>query len=100
HALPHRTPFPTRRSSDLKRNRSCRFCGRSATTTFKNVSHAIPQSFGNKNLITLDECDACNRLFSESFEHDFDNYTRPIRTILGKIGKHTSELQSPDHLVC
>lgn len=66
----------------------CRFCGRDTTqTTFDNVSHAIPESLGNKTIICLDECDNCNRDFSNQIENHLDKITLPYRTINFLKGK-------------
>ncbi len=65
-----------------KENKICRFCKKDETqTTFKNISHAIPESLGNKTIICLDECDECNKYFSETIENDLDKVTLPFRTI-------------------
>jgi hypothetical protein len=59
----------------------CRFCKKDKSeTTFLNVSHAIPQLLGNKRIILLDECDSCNKFFSENLEDHFGKYTKPYRT--------------------
>lgn len=64
------------------KNKVCRFCKKDETkTTFKNVSHAIPEALGNKTIICLDECDECNKRFSETIEDDLDKVTLPFRTI-------------------
>ena len=68
--------------------RACRFCGRDSTeTTFKNDAHAIPEFLGNHQLILLDECDACNKEFSENLEDHLDKYTKPYRTLAHIKGK-------------
>lgn len=72
------------------KSRTCRFCCESEPkTTFKNESHAIPECLGNHQLILLDECDACNKYFSENLEDHLDKYTKPYRIagqIMGKRG--------------
>jgi hypothetical protein len=68
--------------------RKCRYCLKThPDCTFKLVAHAIPECIGNRRLIALDECDACNERFSQSFEHHFDSFTRPLRTALAIPGK-------------
>lgn len=71
-------------------SRLCRFCQKSdKETTFKTESHAIPECLGNHQLILLDECDNCNKFFSEKLEDHLDKYTKPYRTagqIAGKSG--------------
>jgi hypothetical protein len=68
--------------------RKCRYCHRDASrTTFKQEAHAVPECLGNKTLISYDECDDCNDLFSRTFEHHLDLMTRPWRTYFGIKGK-------------
>ncbi len=70
-------------------NRLCRFCHKAKPdTTFKNESHAIPECLGNHQLILLDECDNCNRFFSEKLEDHLDKYTKPFRIIDQIRGKN------------
>ncbi|MCK9420162.1 MAG: hypothetical protein M0R70_12365 [Nitrospirae bacterium] len=65
-----------------KNNRTCRFCGgQKPEVTFRNNAHAIPEFLGNKRVLLLEECDACNGYFSEGIEDNLDKFTRPIRTI-------------------
>lgn len=87
---------PAKQFIGSKQNRTCRYCQGSADTTFKNVSHAVPEAFGNRSLISLDECDRCNKDFSETFEHDFDNFTRPMRTMLRIKGKRVPSFKTKD----
>lgn len=63
----------------------CRFCHKDEKeTSFKNVAHAIPESIGNKKIILDEECDDCNKFFSENIEVHFDKLTKPLRNV-GKI---------------
>lgn len=71
-----------------KTNRVCRFCNRDETkTTFKTIAHAIPESIGNKKIILHEECDDCNKFFSENIEVHFDKLTKPLRNIGQVKGK-------------
>lgn len=71
-----------------KTKRVCRFCGKSQPdTTFRNVAHSISEAFGNKNIITNDECDECNCLFDENIERDIINYLSLFRPFFGIKGK-------------
>lgn len=75
-----------------KDNRFCRFCKRGTSdTSFRKVAHAIPELIGNKNLISYEECDECNKLFSH-FENElahYINFERPATGIKGKKGYTT-----------
>jgi hypothetical protein len=71
------------------RNKKCRYCLRSSPeVAFQRVAHAIPECLGNHSLISNDECDSCNKLFSQSVEHHLDSFTRPIRTLSVVKGKN------------
>lgn len=76
-----------------RENKRCRFCGLSAPAVkFSMVAHAIPESLGNRSLVSNYECDACNGLFGRGIENDFGNWTKPSRTfsrIRGKSGVPT-----------
>ena len=71
-----------------KNNKICRFCNKAKpTVTFDTVAHAIPECLGNKNIICCDECDTCNKNFSENIEVHLDKITllyRNINMIKGK----------------
>src|SRR5262245_16553961 len=61
--------------------RVCRFCDQGKPyVTFKKKAHAIPELVGNKTLLTLYECDQCNKRFS-SFEDDFAKMTLGDRSL-------------------
>jgi HNH endonuclease len=65
---------------------TCRYCQHSGAD-FATDAHTIPECLGNRTLISLDECDACNQKFSMSFESHLDRMTAPIRAMLGIVGK-------------
>ena len=66
----------------------CRYCLRSRPETkFSHESHTIPECLGGHQLISDDECDRCNQIFSERFEVHLDRMTRPMRAFLGIKGK-------------
>jgi len=67
--------------------RRCRYCGRGEEATFQITAHAIPESIGNRRLIALDECDDCNKYFSETLEDSLGKFLLPFRTLLGIPGK-------------
>lgn len=73
----------------------CTLCGRSRPqTTFRSVAHLIPESLGNKNLKTREECDDCNSKFGNSQENELASLLRPelaLARIPGKGGppKHS-----------
>lgn len=76
----------------LKKNRVCRFCSNTrpmpnsqspqkVNTTFKQEAHAISEALGNKTIILNEECDACNRFFSETCEKHIYTYLRCLGTL-------------------
>ena len=75
-----------------KGERLCRFCNNQRKpTTFKNKAHAISEALGNKTVILLDECDECNKEFSETIEPDIIQYLSLFRTFFDVKGKGGSK---------
>ena len=74
-----------------KSNRVCRFCGRSMpNVTFKQKSHAISESLGNKGLICREECDDCNQRFNQTIEQDVTRFFQFFLILNGVKGKNGS----------
>lgn len=66
----------------------CRFCGQGVPeVTFGDVAHAVPESIGNRRLISEYECDTCNRFFGSGIENHFGNWSKPLRLLAGRSGK-------------
>lgn len=66
----------------------CRFCGKTTPeATFDKVAHAIPESLGNKQLVSVYECDECNEKFGIGIENDLGNWSKPLRTLVRIRGK-------------
>ncbi|MDN8593207.1 HNH endonuclease [Paenibacillus sp. 11B] len=89
-------------------NRVCRFCGLNPTRVqFEKKAHAIPESIGNKHVLTYYECDMCNDFFGKTLENDLGRYSAPLRTlslIRGKKGipahnKKGINVRAKDHMV-
>jgi len=78
-----------------EKNKKCRFCGSSSgeinsrgdAVSFKNKAHAISEALGNKNVEIKDECDSCNKFFSETIEPSLINYLSFFRSLYGLVGK-------------
>ncbi|WP_298541900.1 HNH endonuclease [uncultured Aquimarina sp.] len=72
-----------------KLHRTCRFCDRkSDLTTFDSKAHAISEALGNKTIVLYEECDECNKRFSETIESDIVQYLSLFRTIYDVKGKN------------
>jgi len=77
--------------------RKCRFCDL-PNPTFATEAHAIPECLGNHQLILHEECDVCNKFFSEKLEDHLDKYTKPFRTLTQIKGKKkVPTYKSKDH---
>lgn len=61
-------------------NPVCRFCGENEKSKFKKDAHIIPESLGNRFLISNFECDICNEKFSV-YEDALNKFIGPIRTL-------------------
>lgn len=71
------------------KNNICRFCGRNnKEVSFKNISHAVPEAFGNKKIITKNECDECNQKYANIIENDLLKLTLPSRNMTAVCGKN------------
>jgi predicted HTH transcriptional regulator len=72
-----------------KKSRVCKYCGKSMSNgaTFHKEAHAIPESIGNKTIISADECDDCNDIFSKTIDKDIFEYLKLFRVLYGQKGK-------------
>ena len=69
-------------------NDTCRFCGKTkGEVSFSDKCHAIPEFFGNKKVITKNECNNCNHKYADLIEDDLSKLTLPSRNITGVYGK-------------
>jgi len=69
--------------------RVCRFCRKTKPeVTFSKKAHVVPQSLGNRGLISYYECDPCNEMFGGGIENDLGNWTKPARTMLRIQGQN------------
>lgn len=73
--------------------RKCRFCNKYANS-YKKKAHAVPELLGNKNLISMNECDECNEFFCH-YENDLANFLHFELALNGIKGKNgTKTIQS------
>jgi hypothetical protein len=71
----------------------CRFCGCSDLSKFRKVAHTFPEALNNKWVISLDECDDCNALFS-LYEDALASSVSPFLTLGGVRGKRNKIRQT------
>jgi len=73
---------------DNDSERKCRFCGKSKPeVSFRNEAHAVPELLGNKCLISMNECDACNEFFASEYEDHLAKWFGPMRSLCQMQGK-------------
>jgi hypothetical protein len=76
-----------------KAARRCRFCRRGEPeVTFKNDAHAVPEFLGNRSILSLNECDACNAFFATEYEDHLSKWSllaRSVSQVRGKKKKPT-----------
>ncbi|HVR91017.1 MAG TPA: hypothetical protein VHG29_07990 [Novosphingobium sp.] len=70
----------------LGRRGSCRFCGEGDSKHFRHRSHTIPEGLGNHWILSADECDRCNKLFSK-YDDALCKSVGTILTVGGTEGK-------------
>lgn len=74
----------------LKSPKVCRFCDRpEAETTFREEAHVIPTAFGNRSLLSYEECDQCNQRGSQ-LEDDLAKFLSLPRAISRLPGRKTT----------
>lgn len=78
--------------------RRCRYCGLSEEqVTFRSVAHALPELIGNRSLISMDECDTCNSLFSRNLDDHLAKFLSlplTLTQVKGKNGVRSFKLKS------
>lgn len=67
--------------------RTCRYCGRDENSVpFTMDAHIIPELMGENDILSMEECDECNKTFS-SYESHLAIFFRPYLTAVGVKGK-------------
>jgi hypothetical protein len=56
----------------------CYYCGETNQKKFLNTPHLIPQLLGPNNHTHNNECDSCNKFFSETYENDLQRFFLPF----------------------
>jgi hypothetical protein len=72
----------------------CYLCKKSrGETKFKTIAHLIPEAFGNKTIVSLNECDNCNSMFGRSLENELANMFQIERAAFGTAGKKSKTVK-------
>src|ERR1700738_3950089 len=71
----------------------CRYCSATGTGRFRTKAHAFPEALGNKWVISRDECDTCNQLFSK-YDDAIAKAVGPFLTLGGVKGKSNKVRQT------
>jgi hypothetical protein len=67
---------------------TCRLCGKNEKeTTFHLKAHCVPESFGNKALLSSRECDRCNKDLFAKYDSEIGRFTSLFRAGDGIAGK-------------
>ena len=73
--------------------RLCRFCGKGVPeVSFSKTAHAVPEFLGNRDILSMNECDTCNDYFATQYEDHlskWSQYPRALSQIKGKKKKPT-----------
>ena len=90
------------KNMNYKKNKSiihtCRFCLKSEPEVeFKEVTHIISESIGNKKLFSENECDQCNRAFGSTYEDSFGKYILPFKFTSQIYGKKNTNKYKDEH---
>lgn len=82
-----------------EKGRACRFCKKTSQVTFDKRAHSIPELLGNKSVFTINECDVCNRLFSD-YERHLSRFIPPsfITRLKGKKGHSIMTFKGNDKI--
>ncbi len=71
------------------KDRICRFCrGSKPNVTFRNTAHAVPEFLGNKSVISMNECDACNTILADRYEDHLSKKCGALRALSQLRGKN------------
>jgi hypothetical protein len=94
-------------------NRRCRFCDQGRPDVkFKKLAHAIADFLGNLSIVSLNECDDCNKFFGDGCEDHLSKAMHLARTLAGiprkdstkstfkdRIKDETLRIESDGHIV-
>lgn len=73
---------------DFKGKKQCVFCDKKeGETSFENDAHIVPKSLGNRILLTLIECDECNKKNGRLLENQLVNDLAVVRSLSRKPTK-------------
>ena len=74
-------------------SRRCRFCRKGKPeVTFRMVAHAVLEFLGNKAILSMNECDECNKFLGDEYEDHLSKWSllgRAASQVRGKGGHPT-----------
>ena len=77
-AAPGRPSYTGDRSTSPR----CRICrDERGAVTFREIAHVVSEGLGNRELRTLEECDACNQELGDTVENDLLKFLGPARAL-------------------
>jgi hypothetical protein len=71
----------------------CRYCRQTNRNRFRTTAHAFTEGLGNKWIVSRDECDDCNQLFSR-YDDALTKAVSPFLTLGGVKGKSNKVRQT------
>jgi hypothetical protein len=78
-------------------SRRCRFCGLGKTdVTFRKRAHAAPEFLGNRDILSMNECDTCNDFLASNYEDHLAKWSLFARAASQvKTKKHKPTFKNP-----
>lgn len=82
---------PPKKLYGTQKPRKCAFCGRTdSEATFKTDAHVLPAFLANRHILSLEECDDCNRHYGLAHETNLSAMLRPL-TVFGGIRRRAGD---------
>ena len=80
---------PSLRDDGNDGSQMCRFCGRGKPdVSFCMRAHAVPEFLGNRSLLSMNECDECNKFLADNYEDHLGKWSLYARALSQVERKH------------